>query len=201
MRLGRKSGPGKDYPRDALEQYLGGKKYAFDAIEEQDRIGVATSLVRTEVGGEIIFVVAAMMKGEKELIITGLLGEVMRESAQAALSYIRSNAGAFGVPEDFFERRDIHIHVRRGAIQKDGPSARPARRDVATSGEITLSGGGLPVGGIREKVLAAKPADVKTVVLPAKNCAEVEDLDEGITKGIDIRLVDTVAEAVDLVLR
>jgi ATP-dependent Lon protease len=199
----------------SLEQYLGRKKYSYDAIGEQDRVGVATSLVRTDAGGEIIFVEAAMMKGEKELIITGLLGEVMRESAQAALSYIRSNAGSYGIPEDFFEHRDIHIHVPRGAIQKDGPSAgltmavallslltgRPARRDVASSGEITLSGRVLPVGGVREKVLAAKRANVKTVVLPAKNRAAVEELDDEIARGVYIRLVDTVAEAVDLVLR
>ena len=210
----RKDGPVRITP-DTVEKYLGRKSYRYDAIGEQDRVGVATSLVRTEVGGEIIFVEAAMMKGEKELIITGLLGEVMRESAHAALSYIRSNAAAFGVPEDFFARRDIHIHVPRGAIQKDGPSAgltiamallslltgRPARRDVATSGEITLTGRVLPVGGIREKVLAAKRAEVRTVVLPAKNRAETEALDEGIRSGIDIRLVETVAEAVDLVLR
>ncbi len=210
----RKDGPVRITP-DAVEKYLGRKSYRFDAIGEQDRIGVATSLVRTEVGGEIIFVEAAMMKGEKELIITGLLGEVMRESAHAALSYIRSNAAAFGVSEDFFEHRDLHIHVPRGAIQKDGPSAgltiamallslltrRPARRDVATSGEITLTGRVLPVGGIREKVLAAKRAEVRTVVLPAKNRAETEALDDEISSGIDIRLVETVAEAVDLVLR
>jgi ATP-dependent Lon protease len=205
--------PAKITP-EALERYLGRKKYHHDEIGEQDRVGTATSLVRTEAGGEIIFVEAAMMKGKKELIITGLLGEVMRESAQAALSYIRSNAGSYGVPEDFFEHRDIHIHVPQGAIQKDGPSAgltmtmallslltgRPVRRDAASSGEITLSGRVLPVGGIREKVLAARRANVKTVVLPAKNRAEVEDLDDGTRKGIDIRLVDTVAEAVELVL-
>lgn len=199
---------------ESLEQYLGTVKYHFDAIEERDRVGAATSLVRTEAGGEIIFVEAAMMKGKKELIITGLLGEVMRESAQAALSYIRSNASSYGISEDFFEHRDIHIHVPRGAIQKDGPSAgltivmallslltgRPARRDVATSGEITLSGRVLPVGGVREKVLAAKRASVRSVVLPSKNRADVEELSDDIGKDIEIRLVETVAEAVDLVL-
>ena len=199
---------------EAVERYLGRKKFSFEVIEEQDRVGVATGLVRTETGGDIIFVEAARMKGKKELIITGSLGDVMRESAQAALSYIRSNAAAFGIPEDFFEAQDIHIHVPSGAIQKDGPSAgititmallslltnRPAKRDNALSGEITLTGRVLPVSGIREKVLAAIRAKVKTIILPAKNKDDVEDLPENITKEITIRLVDTVSDAVAMVL-
>ncbi len=184
-------------------------------IEEQDRIGVTTGLVWTGAGGDIIFVEAARMKGDKELIITGSLGEVMRESVQAALSYIRSSAAAFGIDENFFERQDIHIHVPGGAIQKDGPSAgitiavallslltkRPARRDVAMTGEITLTGRILPVGGIREKVLAAKRAKVATIIMPAKNRVDVEELSEEIRRGITIKLVDTVAEAAEAVLR
>ncbi len=180
-----------------MEHYLGRKKFHFDVIEEQDRVGVATGLVRTESGGEIIFVEAAKMKGKKELIITGSLGDVMRESAQAALSYIRSNADTFGIPDDFFEHHDIHIHVPSGAIQKDGPSAgvtilaallslltkRPARRDVAMTGEITLTGRILPVGGIQDKVLAARRAMVKTVLVPARNRADVEELSDDMTKG------------------
>jgi ATP-dependent Lon protease len=138
----------------------------------------------------------------------------MRESAQAALSYIRSNASAYGLPEDFFESQDIHIHVPSGAVQKDGPSAgitiamaalslltgRPARRDVALSGEITLTGRVLPVAGVREKVLAAKRARVRTIVLPAKNRADVEELPESIRRGIDIKLAESVSEVVDIVL-
>jgi ATP-dependent Lon protease len=199
---------------DSLERYLGRKKFHFDVIEEKDRIGVATGLVRTESGGEIIFVEAAKMKGKKELIITGSLGDVMRESAQAALSYIRSNADAFGIADDFFELHDIHIHVPSGAIQKDGPSAgvtilaallslltrRPARRDVAMTGEITLTGRILPVGGIQDKVLAARRAKVKTILVPARNRADVEELSLDMKKDIDIRLVDSVAEVVDAVL-
>ncbi len=199
---------------DAVESYLGRNKYHFDVIEEQDRIGVATGLVRTETGGEIIFVEAASMKGSKELIITGSLGEVMRESAQAALSYVRSNADAFGIPDDFFEQRDIHIHVPAGAIQKDGPSAgiaiivalaslltkRPARRDASVTGEITLTGRLLPVGGLREKVLAAKRAKVRTMIVPACNRDHVEELDADVTRGIDIRFADTVMDVVNAVL-
>lgn len=198
----------------SLERFLGRKKFRFDVIEEQDRVGVTTGLVRTETGGEIIFVEAARMKGKKELIITGSLGDVMRESAQAALSYIRSNAAAFGISEDFFERQDIHIHVPSGAIQKDGPSAgitiltalvslltgRPARRDVAMTGEITLTGRILPVGGIQEKILAAKRAKVKTAIIPRKNRTDVEDLSDDIKKGIEIRLVDTAPEVIDAAL-
>jgi ATP-dependent Lon protease len=198
----------------SVERYLGKRKFRFEVIEEEDSIGVATGLVRTEAGGEIIFVEAARMKGNKELIITGSLGDVMRESAQAALSYIRSNAGSFGIADDFFEHQDIHIHVPSGAIQKDGPSAgvtilvallslltkRPARRDVAMTGEITLTGRILPVSGIQDKVLAARRAMVKTVLVPARNRADVQELSEDMKKGIDIRLVDTVAEVVDSVL-
>ena len=199
---------------DAVERYLGKRKYQFDVVEEQDRIGVATGLVRTESGGEIIFVEAVKMKGKKELIITGSLGDVMRESAQAALSYIRSNASSFRIPEDFFEHQDIHIHVPSGAIQKDGPSAgitiavallslltgRAARRDAALSGEITLTGRLLPVAGIKEKVLAAKRARVRTVVLPSRNRVDVDDLAGEIRTGIEIRLADTVADVAAFVL-
>jgi ATP-dependent Lon protease len=186
----------------------------FEVADEKDRIGVSTGLVRTETGGDIIFVEAAKMKGKKELIITGSLGDVMRESAQAALSYIRSNAEAFGIADDFFERHDIHIHVPSGAIQKDGPSAgitiltalvslltgRAARRDVALTGEITLTGRILPVGNIEEKILAAKRAKVATVVVPARNKADVDELPPDVRKGIDIRLVDTVSEVMASVL-
>jgi len=199
---------------EAVEQYLGKRKYHFDVIEEQDRIGVATGLVRTETGGDIIFVEAAKMKGTKELIITGSLGDVMRESAQAALSYIRSNAGEFGIADDFFEHHDIHIHVPSGAIQKDGPSAgitilvalaslltrRPARRDIAMTGEITLTGRVLPVGGIREKVLAARRAKVRTIIVPARNRDDVEELTGELVNDIEIRLVDTAMDVVKAVL-
>jgi len=199
---------------EAVEQYLGKRKYHFDVIEEQDRIGVATGLVRTETGGDIIFVEAANMKGAKELIITGSLGDVMRESAQAALSYIRSNAGEFGIADDFFERHDIHIHVPSGAIQKDGPSAgitilvalaslltrRPARRDIAMTGEITLTGRVLPVGGIREKILAARRAKVRSVIVPARNRDDVEELAGDLKNDIEIRLVDTAMDVVKAVL-
>lgn len=197
-----------------VTHYLGRSRYHFEVIEEKDRVGVATGLVRTETGGDIIFVEAAKMKGRKELIITGSLGDIMRESAQAALSYIRSNAETFGIADDFFERHDIHIHVPSGAIQKDGPSAgitilvalvslltkRPARRDIALTGEITLTGRILPVGGIREKVLAARRARVRTVIVPGRNRHDVEELSDAVKKDVEIRIADTVEEVVDAVL-
>jgi ATP-dependent Lon protease len=199
---------------DFIERYLGPRKYYFEVAHEKDRIGISTGLVWTEAGGDIIFIEAARMKGNRELILTGSLGNVMRESAQAALSYIRSNASYFDIPEDFFENQDIHIHVPAGAIPKDGPSAgatiavalisllsgHPARRDVAITGELTLSGRILPVGGVNEKILAARRAGVKVVVLPKKNKVDVESLPEDVKKGLEIVLVDNVQEIVDKVL-
>ncbi len=199
---------------DLVERFLGPRKYYFEVAHEKDRVGIATGLVWTEAGGDIIFVEAARMKGNRELILTGSLGNVMRESAQAALSYIRSNASSFNIPEDFFENHDIHIHVPAGAIPKDGPSAgttiaialisllsgSPARRDVAVSGELTLSGRILPVGGVNEKILAARRAGVKVVVLPNKNKVDVENLPADAKKGLEIVLVDNIQEIVDKVL-
>jgi ATP-dependent Lon protease len=198
-----------------VERLLGRRKFRSEAAETTDRIGVTVGLVWTGTGGDIIFVEAAKMPGKKELILTGSLGDVMRESAQAALSYVRSNAGAFGIPGDFFEHHDIHIHVPSGAIRKDGPSAgvamalslislltgRPAKKDVAMSGEITLTGRLLPVGGIREKILAARRCGMKTVILPAKNGPEVEELPAGTLQDITVHLASTIDEAAGMVLR
>ena len=197
-----------------VERLLGRKGFRFEVVDEKDRVGVATGLVRTESGGDLISVEAARMKGKKELIITGSLGDVMRESAQAALSYIRSNAATFGIAEDFFEHQDIHIHVPSGAVQKDGPSAgitiamailslltdKPVRRDAAMSGEITLTGRVLPVAGVREKVLAARRARVRTVVLPRKNRSDVDELPAEVLADVEIRLIDDVADVIPLVL-
>jgi ATP-dependent Lon protease len=199
---------------DRVEKLLGPGKYYFEVAEDKDRLGVTTGLVWTEVGGEIIFIEAARMIGRQQLILTGSLGDVMRESAQTALSYIRSNAIAFGIPEDFFEKHDIHIHVPAGAIPKDGPSAgvtialslislltgKYARQDIAVTGELTLSGRVLPVGGIKEKILAAKRARIKTVILPLKNKIEVDSIQEEIKKGLIIIFTDKMDEVVDMVL-
>ncbi len=197
-----------------VEALLGPRKYYFEAATAKNRIGVTTGLVWTETGGDIIFVEAAKMWGSKELILTGSLGTVMRESAQAALSYIRSNASVFNLPEDFFENHDLHIHVPAGAIPKDGPSAgatiamalisllmeRPARRDVAVSGELTLGGRILPVGGTREKILAASRSGVKEVILPKKNKVDIDDLPENMKKDLKFFFAESIEEMVDRVL-
>lgn len=197
-----------------VEKYLGPRKYYFEVADENDRVGVTTGLVWTDVGGDIIFVEAAKMKGSGKLILTGSLGNVMQESAQAAMSYIRSNTSSLNIPEDFFDNQDIHIHVPAGAIPKDGPSAgatiaialislltgRPARRDAAVSGELTLSGRLLPVGGIKEKMLAARRAGVKVIIFPLKNKVDIESLPEDVKKGLEVRLVDKIEEIIDMVL-
>jgi ATP-dependent Lon protease len=199
---------------ELAEAYLGPRKFYYEVAEAKDRVGVATGLVWTETGGDIIFVEATKMKGNKNLILTGSLGEVMQESAQAALSFIRSNAALFEIDQDFFTHHDIHIHVPAGAVTKDGPSAgltvvmalislltgRPARREVAMTGELTLTGRILPVAGIREKLLAARRAGVKTVVFPEKNRVDLDDLGADIRADIEVVLTRSVEEVVDLVL-
>ncbi|MBA4372342.1 MAG: endopeptidase La [Thermodesulfovibrio sp.] len=198
-----------------IEKMLGPRNYYFEAAREEDRIGITTGLVWTDVGGDIIFIEAVMMKGKHELILTGSLGEVMRESAHTALSYIRSNAAAFGIPDDFFEDHDIHVHIPAGAIPKDGPSAglaiavslvslltrRPAGRNVALTGELTLSGRLLPVGGIREKLLAAKRAGAVAVILPEKNRVDTDTLPAEMREGLEIYFADTVDEVIVRVLK
>lgn len=197
-----------------VERYLGPRKFYLEVTDEQNRIGVVTGLVWTESGGDIMFVEAAKMKGRRDLILTGSLGNVMQESAHAALSYIRSNASLLGVQEDVFENQDIHIHVPSGAIPKDGPSAGatialalislfkgiPARRDIAVSGELTLSGRILPVGGIKEKILAARRAGVKTIILPHRNSVDIENLLSDVKEGLEILLMERLDEIVDKVL-
>ncbi len=185
---------------EVVEFYLGPRRFYFEVADAKNRVGVVTGLVWTETGGDIIFVEAAKMKGKGELILTGSLGNIMKESAQAALSYVKSNSSMFGISEDTFENYDIHIHVPQGAIPKDGPSAgatiamalislftnRLARRDVAITGELTLSGRILPVGGIKEKILAAKRAGVKTVIIPHRNRVDIDSLPENFKNGVEI---------------
>jgi ATP-dependent Lon protease len=177
-------------------------------------VGLATSLVWTEIGGEIIFIEAARMRGSKQLILTGSLGEVLRESAQTALSYCRSHADGFGIDPEFYAASDIHVHIPAGAVSKEGPSAgvaitiallslltgRPARQDVASTGELSLLGEVLPVGGIREKLMAAKSAGIPVVILP-KGCeAGVGSVEDEVVDGLDIRYVSTMEEAAEIAL-
>ena len=214
----------KDYARGKKEvvrvtdgmihSFLGPVKFFSDVAERTAVPGVATGLAWTPTGGDIIFIEATKMRGKKSLTLTGSLGEVMKESAQAALSYIRSKARDLNIPEDFFETNDIHLHVPAGAIPKDGPSAgvtmytaltslltdKPVRNDIAMTGEITLRGSVLPVGGIKEKVLAAKRAGIYKVILPKKNENNLEEIPESIKNGMQFYLVDTMDGVIEKAL-
>ncbi len=185
--------------RDSLSKYLGQQKFFPDVAERINRPGIAVGLAWTPVGGEILFVEATKMKGKGNLILTGQLGEVMKESVQAALSFIAANAAGLGVPPDFRSELDIHVHVPAGAIPKDGPSAgvtmltaltslltgRLVRNDLAMTGEITLRGAVLPIGGVKEKVLAAHRAGIKTILLPERNRMDLEEIPKAALEGKD----------------
>ncbi|MFC1823784.1 endopeptidase La [Thermodesulfobacteriota bacterium] len=188
----------------STHKYLGVQKFRFGRTEEDHQIGVATGLAWTDVGGELLQTEAAIMPGKGSLVLTGKLGDVMQESAQAALSYVRSRAHQLRLPEKFYEKIDIHIHVPEGAIPKDGPSAGialattlvsaltryPVQRDVAMTGEITLRGRVLPIGGLKEKILAAHRGDVTKVLIPMDNKKDLEEIPKRILKKVEIVLVD-----------
>jgi ATP-dependent Lon protease len=193
---------------------LGPRKFIRDSEERNPRVGITTGLVWSGIGGEIISVETASMKGSGKLLLTGSLGEVLQESAQAALSLIRSRSAEYGIEDYFFKDMDIHIHFPAGGIAKDGPSAgitifaallslltkRPARRDVAMTGEMTLSGRILPIGGIREKLLAAQRAGIRTVLLPLANREEVDILPADVLERIEVVLVENADEVIPRVL-
>ncbi|OAG27576.1 endopeptidase La [Thermodesulfatator autotrophicus] len=197
--------------RQNLHKYLGPPIYVFELEQEKDEIGVATGLAWTQTGGEVLYVEALVMEGKGNLILTGQLGEVMRESAQAALSYTRAKAREWGIPKNFYEKYDIHIHLPAGAIPKDGPSAGvtlvtamisalaeiPVSKDVAMTGEITLRGKVLPVGGIKEKSLAALRKGIRKVIIPEKNLKDLEEIPKHMRRKIEfipVRQVDQVLE-------
>ena len=181
----------------------------------EDQAGVATGMYYTPVGGDIMFVEASVMRGKGELLLTGQLGDVMKESARAALTYAKSHADLLGIDEETLTGTDVHIHVPAGAIPKDGPSAgitmatalvsalsrRPARHDIAMTGEITLRGRVLPIGGVKEKVLGAVRAGIKTIILPKENAADLEDLPEDVRKSLDVHLVEELGDVLTLALR
>jgi ATP-dependent Lon protease len=199
---------------ESLSEFLGPQKFLSEVAERTAEPGVATGLAWTPVGGDIIFVEATRMQGKGNLVLTGQLGDVMKESAQAALSYVRSHARDLGVEESFLEKHDIHVHIPAGAIPKDGPSAgitlfialasllrnTCVRPDVAVTGEITLRGAVLPVGGIKEKVLAAHRAGIKTVILPERNQKDLVDVPEQARRELTINFVKRVDEVLPMVL-
>jgi ATP-dependent Lon protease len=184
-------------------------------MKEDDIIGVATGLAWTEAGGEIIYVEATTMKGRGNLTLTGQLGDVMKESAQAALSYIRSRAKKLGINEDVFSKTDIHIHVPAGAIPKDGPSAgitmavaiasaltgRPVDKKVAMTGEVTLRGRVLPIGGLKEKILAAKRMGIRKVIIPKRNEKDLEDIPKYVKKDMEFIFVEKMDEVLNVALK
>ncbi len=198
-----------------LKKYLGIPKYDYDLAYEEDQVGVVTGLAWTRVGGETLFIEVNTMKGDGKLQLTGKLGEVMKESAMAALSYIKANAEKFKIDYSQFKETDIHIHVPEGAIPKDGPSAGitmatavisaltkvPVRKDVAMTGEITITGRVLPIGGLKEKLLAAKRAGIKRVVLSTKNKPDVSKIDNKIIRSMEIVYADKIEDVVKYALR
>lgn len=200
--------------RKNLENYLGKEKYSYDKAGKSDEIGIVRGLAWTSVGGDTLEIEVNVMPGKGEFQLTGQLGDVMKESAQAGISYIRSVSKEFHIPKEFFKENDIHIHIPEGAVPKDGPSAgitmatamlsaitkRKVRADVAMTGEITLRGRVLPIGGLKEKTLAAKNAGIKTVCVPKKNQKDIEEISDEIKQGLKIVYVETMQDVLDVAL-
>jgi ATP-dependent Lon protease len=197
-----------------LIELLGPPRYSEEMLREEDEIGVATGVAWTAAGGDILAIEVNLMGGKGSMTLTGQMGEIMQESAQAALSYARSQAEQLGIQEELFENTDIHMHIPEGAVPKDGPSAgvpmaialisaftnRPIRRDVGMTGEITLRGRILPVGGIREKALAARRAGVTTFILPSKNDSDLEMIPKKLRQGLKFIQVDRMNQVIELAL-
>jgi len=192
-----------------LDKYAGVRRYHYGEVELEDLIGMVTGLAWTEVGGELLTIEAVMLPGKGKMTITGKLGDVMQESVQAASSYVRSRAIAFGIKPTLFEKKDIHVHVPEGATPKDGPSAgvamavsmvsvltqNPVRKDIAMTGEITLRGRVLPIGGLKEKLLAALRGGIKTVMFPRENEKDLAEIPDNVKKGLELIPISTVDEA------
>ncbi len=199
---------------DKLEHYLGKPKYRQDKINEKPEVGIVRGLAWTSVGGDTLQIEVNVMPGEGKIDLTGQMGDVMKESARTALSYVRSVSGKYKVAENFYKKKDFHIHIPEGAVPKDGPSAgitmatallsavthMPVRADLAMTGEVTLRGRVLPIGGLKEKVLAAKMAEVKTVLVPKENEKDIEEIPEEVKEGLEILFVETMEEVADLAL-
>src|SRR3989442_559577 len=197
-----------------LEKYAGQPRVQSEVAGRAPEVGVSTALAWTPVGGDIMFIEAIQMPGRGQITLTGQLGDVMKESAQAAWSLLRARAAGLGIPLDAFTQTDVHLHVPAGAVPKDGPSAgitmatalasllcqRPARHDVAMTGELTLRGRVLPIGGLKEKLTAAARAGGKTVIVPARNQSDIVEVPDEVKKLIEIKPVDTLDEVLELAL-
>ena len=197
-----------------ISDFLGQEKYNYLMANKKDEIGIARGLAWTQVGGDTLQIEVNIMPGKGEFVLTGQLGDVMRESAQAGISYIRSVASSYGISQEFFQENDIHVHIPEGAVPKDGPSAgitmatamlsaiikKPVRADLAMTGEITLRGRVLPIGGLKEKLLAAKYAKIKEVLVPKENKPDIKELDEEITDGLKISFVENMNEVLEKAL-
>ncbi|MDO4966257.1 MAG: endopeptidase La [Lachnospiraceae bacterium] len=197
--------------KNNLVDFLGIEKYHYDPANEKDEVGIVRGLAWTQVGGDTLQIEVNVMPGKGDILLTGQLGDVMKESAQAGLSFIRSIAKDYGISADFFKKNDFHIHIPQGSVPKDGPSAgitmatavfsaitkKKVRADLAMTGEITLRGRVLPIGGLKEKTLAAKNAGVKTVLVPIKNRPDIEEIDKEITDGLEIVFVETMEEVLE----
>ncbi|MDD4569342.1 MAG: endopeptidase La, partial [Tepidanaerobacteraceae bacterium] len=204
-----------DVDTEMVEKFLGIARFHYGTLEKQDLIGVATGLAWTEVGGDILNIEVTVMKGKGKLILTGKLGDVMQESAHASYSYVRSKAHELNIDEEFHEKFDIHVHVPEGAIPKDGPSAgititcalisalssQPVKRTVAMTGEITLRGRVLPVGGIKEKVLAAHRAGIKTIILPEENTKDLEEVPQTVKDDLCFVFVNNMDDVIEKALK
>ncbi len=197
-----------------LDKYLGVRRYTFGMAEKENQVGQVTGLAWTEVGGELLTIESAVMPGKGKMVTTGKLGEVMQESIQAALTVVRSRSQKLGIPEDFYQKNDIHIHLPEGATPKDGPSAGiaittamvslltgiPVKADVAMTGEITLRGEVLPIGGLKEKLLAAHRGGIKTVLIPQENAKDLTEIPDNIKNRLDIHPVKWIDQVLALAL-
>jgi len=197
-----------------VPEFLGPQKFRDSKADQKNEIGAAVGLAWTEVGGQLLTTEATIMEGRGKMLTTGKLGDVMQESAQAAMSYVRSRAHTLGLPRDFYRHLDIHVHVPEGAIPKDGPSAGitiataissaltriPARCNVAMTGEITLRGKVLPIGGLKEKLLAAHRSGIMEVILPKENEKDLPDIPENIRKDMKLRFVESMDEVLEIAL-
>ena len=194
-----------------LEEFLGKSRYNYRKVNEKDEVGIVRGLAWTSVGGDTLQIEVNRMPGKGEFLLTGQLGDVMKESAQAGISYIRSVAETYGIDAEFFNKNDLHIHIPEGAVPKDGPSAgitmatamlsaitgRAVKANLAMTGEITLRGRVLPIGGLKEKLLAAKAAGITKVLVPVQNQPDVEEIDTEIKEGLQIVFVDKMEDVLE----